>query len=793
MSLIRRKHPLAECESCPLFKESCAPTTGPQDAKVAVVSRSPGYYDGLVGRPFANPKGAGAVLDYLLKSHGYSRDQVIATNIVLCETDDPPAEAVKACRPRLLADVANVDLIIAAGAEATSLFTRYRAVTSARSRSHEWEGKRVVVTNNPALVARNSDSFPDLVADFRLALDPLPEPTFPEVEVINDPSEGRNVLQRWINSLDGVLAADAEWKSSGEIVCAGFSRGGEKATVFGYGCNRDGGFRETLEQFFQKREVQLAWHNGKSDTKVFRREGYSARVDHDTFLMSYALDEEPGRHALDYLLMTEFGWPDYEPESVKHFKKTGEFLGETEEEKKNSEHELYTYNGWDAAGTYQLFLRFKERLIQEGLYERPYLRSLVPAANAITDVELRGFLYDVEEAANLNERAVLPRLQELTEGIRKTTGRSLLNPRSTKQMKAVYYDYMGLRHELRNLGQKKLESSTGKEVRKEILEGRIKCHPKFKKQLLELADLHETFQRIDKQRGTYIEGLIERTLQDGRLYPDFNIAGTVTGRPSSKNPNFQNITREGREGIPGIRTLFLPSSGCSLVSVDLSQAELRACAVLSGEAELLAIYQDNTRSLHKERAAAFYGKDYTHEEYVKSKNINFGVTYGQSAFAFAQMYHMPKSEAEEYIENWWKTFPRLLEWTKEVKHKAISEGRIQSPIGHVRRFHLITDENRSDLEREAVNFLPQNIAVWITLHAVIELVGMGVPIINTVHDNIIADVPNDDVMSTAALMKRTMEAQAKKILDWDLPFLADVSVSDKNWASVEEIELELAA
>lgn len=419
-----------------------------------------------------------------------------------------------------------------------------------------------------------------------------------------------------------------------------------------------------------------------------------------------------------------------------------------------------------------------------------YRTKLLPVDSALRQVEMNGFHYDIVEAANLNERVVLPMLAGYVADLREITKHELLNPRSTPQMSALYYDEWGLRHELRGT---KFKTSTGVEVRTEILADRFICKPNLREKVKEFAAIHQRFQKVDKQRGTYIEGLIYRTLADGKIYCSFNEGGTVTGRTSSSDPNLQNITREGPEGteIPGIRTLFLPSPGNVIISADYSQAELRTCATLSADERLCGIYADSSRSLHKERAAAFYGENYSKEQYVKSKNINFGVTYGQSAKAFAQMYHMPEREAQSYINSWWAEFPQLLAWTRSVKKLVHQDSAvICSPIGHRRRFHLVTPENVGDVEREAVNFIPQNVAAWLTLMALEELVRVhSIRVVATVHDSIVADVPREQAESVGRLMQSVMQSMPERILGWkDVPFLADVSIGD-TWGTLEEIVL----
>jgi uracil-DNA glycosylase family 4 len=801
---IQRKHPLALCEQCPIYKTKThghevitpfAPTHGNPESKVAFVSRSPGQYDVSVKKPFANPRGAGAVLDHLLGRYGVKRDDVITTNVVLCRSDDPPKEAIQACKPRLESEIANCDLVILGGTEATSAFTRYRAVFTARPFLHRRTSstgvkQRVVVTNNPALVVRNSDAYPDMVEDFRRAFDPPPDPVFPKVDIINDPVNARDILERWRNDLPPLMASDLEWRSTtDEPVCAGFSARGEKAVVFGLRVLSDERCWDLLRWIYEDVNHRYIWHNGKVDTSILVKAGVNGRIDEDTFLMSYALDERPGYHSLEYLLSTKFGWPDYEPPSVKEFKKTGEFSGKTAQERALAEKELYKYNGWDTAGTYQLFNTLDPLLdTDRGGSVRPVYKRLLKAQTAFRTVELNGFNYDVEESANINEREAMPLLAEYTEHIREITGHALVNPNSPDQLRAIIYGEWGLKHSLRDSGKKKLQTSTGKEVREEIEAGRFTCKPNKQERMIRWAGAQRQYSKVSKLKGTYLEGLAIRTLQDGKLYCHFNPCGTVSGRTSSKNPNFQNVAREGYAEIPGIKTLFLPSRDHVIIQADFSQAELRTCAKLSGDSNLLAIYRDSSRSLHKERAAAFYGETYTKEEYVKSKNINFGVTYGQSAAAFAQMYHMPQEEAQEYINSWWGEFPDLLAWTDDLKAQARKEGLVVSPFGHKRRFHLITDENVGDVEREAVNFKPQNIAAWLTISAMCELVDIGVRVVATVHDSIVCDCPIDNLDDCALIMKQTMEKQAVEQLGWDdIPFLVDVSYG-RNWGTLEDYE-----
>lgn len=772
-----KKHPLADCENCPLRDERMAATTGLKDAKVALVSRAPGYHDVTHGRPFSGP--SGQVLDYLFKSNEVDRKDVITTNLVLCYSDDPPKAAINACRPRLESEIENAETIIAAGVEAVKEFTSAKSITTARGLEHNRGTQRVIATSNPAVVLYDSDSFPNLVEDFKLALNPPPPATYPQVSVCDTKASGKKLMERLMRH-DGIIATDLEGRYD-HIECAGFAIEGDKAAVLTR--------RAIVENWDLFKELyesnkQWLWHNGIYDVKLLKRNGISSRIIDDTYAMSYVLDERTqGVHGLKYLARTQLGWKNYETDAIDEYFETGKLPDDIAT--------FYDYNGYDCAATFQLFNLLEERAKKDEVYNL-YKEHMIPFFNAIVDIELRGFHFDHIAAADLNEEIVLPELRRLRKQMAELTELELFNPASNKQVSAWVYDTCGLVHSLKSTRKRSFERAFSKEVRTEIAEDRFDAKPKFKEKLRKFSELHAAWAEIDKQRGTYIEGLIKLVGEDGKLYASFNPCGTVTGRPSSRNPNFLNITRTGRNIVPAIRTLFKPSPGNVIIQGDYSQAELRVIAKMSGDKELQGIYKDTNRSLHVETATAFYGKDYTKDQYVKSKNINFGICYGQSAFAFAQMYHMPREEAQAYIDNWFKKFPDVFAWIKDTHVRINKEQYLANPFGRKRRFHLITEENLQDTLREGVNFLPQSTASEFTVCAVVELNNADLPVINTVYDSIIADVPKEDAIEVARLIKETMEKQPIVTQGWnDIPFKVDISIGD-TWGEVEEMEVVAA-
>lgn len=821
------KDPDARCYECPLFNAHFIPSTGRTDSKIAVVSRSPGYYEVKHNEHFAGP--SGKILNHLLEQNGVKREDVFLTNTVLCESKAPPLAAIRACRGRLEREIGKADTIIAAGAEAAKAVVGVQSLSGSRGYVHKRTSyannrtQRVVVTNNPAIVLKDDSTFPNLVRDFKLALNPLPAPTMPEVHWTNDIKEAKRWVQQIVNYPG--LFCDIETRGlahTASLASFGVSASGYKALAFGDRVvGNDDFVRDFLRPLLESKDVLYTWHNGKFDVRNLRSKGINARVDHDTLLLSYALDErsdEEQVHSLDYLLMNELNWPRYEPEEVRAWKsKVGRLERELrfdELEEVETPEALYEYNGLDAAGTALLYPILRDRGSSDNVLSY-YQDILLRDANALIEMELRGFAYDIHKAADINENEVLPELARLKEEMRLILGDGNYNPNSSTQNAELVYDKWRLVHAIER-GEEK-ERSVDKAVYTEIKEGRFfiamgvpdsdkRTDPEgldsFGEEAqsngtqIDKAQIRDTairwaerladFKALDKQRSTYIEGLIGRAeTSGGRIYSDFKLHNAVTGRSTSSRPNLQNITRV-KSGLPNIRSLFTASPGHTILSADYSQAELRAIAELSGDRRLGDIYKLGD-SLHKRVAERFYGPDYTGEQYVNCKNMNFGVAYGQSAETFQEKHDVPVKEGKKFIDWWFKEFPEVKKWRQSIARQVLSEGHIQSALGHKRRFYLITHENKGSVIREAINFLPQHLAARFTLRAMTELIENGYPVVGEVHDSIILDVPDHALAHTAAVVRVTMESAAKQMLGWELPFTVEMHTGP-SWGELESYD-----
>jgi len=302
-----------------------------------------------------------------------------------------------------------------------------------------------------------------------------------------------------------------------------------------------------------------------------------------------------------------------------------------------------------------------------------------------------------------------------------------------------------------------------------------------------------------KMYGTYVKGLLKHVHEDTqRIHTTYLLHGSVTGRLASRDPNIQNIPR-----VPQLRGSFMATPGYEIVEVDLSQAELRSLAALSGDEVLIDIYTSGG-DIHTEMAKFLFPgwpddrtKVVAKEQRVKCKNVNFGIGYGITKFGLQEQIGGPLVEAQNMINGWYVRFPGAAEFIRKCRNAPGQNQIITTCFGRKKRVQLVSYANLSFLMNEAANFPHQSIASDITLHAAInvweQLRDWGVRIINLVHDSIIMEVPitldNELRMRASRLV-----AQALRQVPIDrgitvVPFMADMEYGNR-WGSLTEYKGE---
>ncbi len=276
------------------------------------------------------------------------------------------------------------------------------------------------------------------------------------------------------------------------------------------------------------------------------------------------------------------------------------------------------------------------------------------------------------------------------------------------------------------------------------------------------------YRAVSKLQGTYVQALPAMIdASDGRIHTTFLQTGTSTGRLSSKNPNLQNIpirTDEGRR----IRDAFVPAPGCLLMSADYSQIELVVLSHVTGDENLRNAFRTGG-DVHRETAARIFGvfpEMVTAQQRRTAKTINFGILYGMSAFRLANDTKMPMKDAKKFIETYFEQYPLIDRFISETRRKATEDGYVRTAMGHIRYIPEIRSSNRTvraAAERMAVNTVIQGTAAEIMKKAMLSIAsrmkeqGMRSRILLQVHDELIFEVPEDEVRAMEDLVRDCME------------------------------------
>lgn len=264
---------------------------------------------------------------------------------------------------------------------------------------------------------------------------------------------------------------------------------------------------------------------------------------------------------------------------------------------------------------------------------------------------------------------------------------------SPKQLGEVLYEKLGL-------GTKIKKTSTGKlSTNANMLESLKNDHPIINK-ILE-------WREVSKIYGTYLEPMIKYVHEDGKVHPHFLQLGASTGRFSCENPNMQNLPIKSELGQL-VRNIFVAEQGKSLISIDYSQIDLRAAAILSKDERLIDIFKRGI-DVHKGVAAQTLHKsesEVTPSERSKAKAINFGILYGMGVSALKEAMHSERKEAQEFYDTYKETFSTLMIYLENVKDSAKRLGYTETLFGRRRDVPLLRSPipfMRAQGERMAIN------------------------------------------------------------------------------------------
>jgi len=486
----------------------------------------------------------------------------------------------------------------------------------------------------------------------------------------------------------------------------------------------------------------------------------------DTMLESYVLNSTGSRHDMDTLALTHLG------ESTIHFEDiAGKGKGQLTFNQITLE-EAGPYAAEDADITLRLHQNLWPRLSGEESLANVLTDIEIPLVPVLSRIERNGALIDAHKL-NKQSQQLGQRIAELELQAHEAAGKAF-NLASPKQLGEILFTELGLPVVKKT---PKGAPSTAEAVLAEL----ALDYP-LPKIILEHRSL-------SKLKSTYTDKL--PTMIDpetGRIHTSYHQAVTATGRLSSSDPNLQNIPVRSEEGRR-IRQAFIAPKGHTLIAADYSQIELRIMAHLSGDKGLLDAFAHGL-DVHQATAAEVFGvelDDVTSDQRRNAKAINFGLIYGMSAFGLGRQLNIGRNQAQQYIDLYFERYPGVKAYMETIKSSAAEKGYVETLFG--RRLYLpqINARNgmqRQAAERTAINAPMQGTAADIIKKAMIAVdqwllekgEASGTKIIMQVHDELVLEVPNDELEDISAGLKQRMEAATELAI----PLIVDIG-SGESW------------
>lgn len=505
--------------------------------------------------------------------------------------------------------------------------------------------------------------------------------------------------------------------------------------------------RRILGPLFADEQVNKAGQNLKYDLQVLQRHGLPVRgLGDDSMVLSFLVDSRL-RHNLDDLSARHLDIRPIAFESV---------VGKGKAQKRFDEavfEQAVQYAAEDADLALQLCAKLKPLLAdprQVKLYEQVDL----PLVEVLADLELAGVRLDVDVLAAIakdfrgKRDAAEARVLELAG--------EAFNLNSPTQLGKILYEKLGLPVLKRT--DKTKAPATDEDVLSELA----------KREDGEIAAQLLVHRQMQKLLGTYVEALPAMVNPvTGRLHTRLHQAAVATGRLASSDPNLQNIpvrTEEGR----AIRGAFVPEKGWMLLDADYSQIELRVVAALAQDPVLLGAFESG-EDIHRRTASEVMGvsmDQVTADQRSAAKAVNFGLLYGQGAYALSANLGISFSQAKAFIERYFERMPKVAEWIEATKAQAVKEGLVRTAWGRVRRIPELESGNpglKAQGLREAVNTVVQGTAAdlmrraMVRLHASLKAEGLKARLLLQVHDELLMEAPPADMERAAALLKEAME------------------------------------
>jgi DNA polymerase-1 len=724
-----------------------------------IVGEAPGAREDETHRAFVGA--AGQLLTELLTGVGISREDCFITNAAKCRPDNnrtPTRQEAKVCSSTyLLQEIEAVQPthLLALGNTALQVTTGRSGITKYRGKTFPLGDALVLPTFHPAAALRSPKYLPAIKADFaafaRLCVG--------DVGVVDRGT--RTKLVRNIGQLKWLLRRLAEaqevafdletdgleeWREGVEIVTIGFSWQEGTAVVVPLH-HPESPFAkphrvlEYLKPILEAHPRLIA-HNGKFDARWLAASGIFVNVSFDTMLAAHVLDENRSK-ALESLCEIDLGLDGW---------KLG---GDIRDPRQIPLKKLGPYNGKDCDNTLRLKHLYTEQLKAKPRLARLFLKLMMPANAALTQVERGGMRLDPDRLAERTAH-VEALVAKLVRHMDKSSGG--INYNSPAQV--GHWLFNGLKLPIIE------ETKTGNASTKESVLFALRGQHKQIDNLLEYRKYH-------KFLTTYLHAWSKLHDEKYRIHTSYLLHGTTTGRISSRNPNLQQVPRD-----PLIRSIFGSPPGWLFMEADYSQVELRLMAMIANETNMLRILATG-EDMHFATASSILKKlpsEITKDERVVwGKHPNFGLIFGMGpgeegkqggylSYCRDNGIEMDEGSAMLTYNRFHEAYPRLRMYHDRQKRLAARYQRVQNLFGRVRHLPDIASSDKSvraEAERQAINSPIQSLASDMCLFSLVRLHKKLDPrecrIIASTHDAIAFEVREQVAEDYAFRVKDEME------------------------------------
>ena len=792
-----------DCNLCAFSSPTCIWGAGPSKAKVMVVNSYATEQD--------EQEGAAVMPSSLverLRAIGLDPEKVYYTNAIKCACPRGTKYKVgdiKKCKQHLDREIAAVQptYVLVLGAQALKA-TVDGSITELNGVMVEKDGIKYMPSYSPGIVYRDPGKSPfvekamnNFKAMMEGSLEGLPEL---DIRLITNMRELKRAFHH--------LKDNNYLHLSYDIETTGLVRFEDEVNLFGFGNDQVQyiiplearysplkGARlaqrkliRTCVNWLNRNAKALVAGNGKFDDLFLKYHfGVKPNITFDVVLASHILNENTPNGVKENAVL-ECNAPEWD---VDKDLKTGKY------KTREKYQEYLTYLGYDIYYEYKLYRVFHKKLKQDRALMKLFYHLYMPGIISYETVEEHGvFIYPQQF------KKVRKHLESEREAIEKQLlkmAKHEVNWNSPAQIQKLLYE----------------------ELKLPVIETTESGSPSTSEAtLMQLRDKHPIVELILKYRGVniqishFIDGWINR-MWGRRLFPNFKLHGTVTGRTSCTDPNLQQVPRD-----PIIRNLVGAPEGWSVVEIDYSQAELRIAAIMSGDETMKRIYQTGG-DIHTHTYEMITGEKVSDDKYIKkeqrkkAKAVNFGFVYGMGWRKF-KIYardnygvDLTDKEAEQWRERFFQAYHFLPKWHSKQRRIVQSMGQVRSPIGRLRRLPDIysTDKSKkAEAERQSINSPVQGFGSDLTILGMSEIMGNAQYydpdyvldkdkffVIGTVHDATLFEVRNDYLMEFCPRAKHILE-HPKALeevfhFDTDVPIVADVAVG-KSWGAGIELHME---